>query len=93
MKRIRDDGYVYVPAYNGFDDRTKSEKVLDSTAPIMFILFILLGCWIGTKHDAAALLASSAYTLRWKMGHYYRLADLADCLHRRISNTQKRTQE
>ena len=47
MKRIRDDGYVYVPTYNDFDDRTKSEKVLDSTAPIMFILFILLGCWIG----------------------------------------------
>lgn len=47
MRVYRDDDYEYVPAYNDYDYRTFSEKVLEFTASMLIVLYILLGCWIG----------------------------------------------
>lgn len=47
MKHIDDEGYVYVPEYNTCDMRSESEKTRELATRFMFILFILLGCWIG----------------------------------------------
>ena len=63
---MRPEEYTYIPAYSYYDDRKRSEKVLDITAPFMVVLFILAACWAG---GAILLLTvpSSMWLIYWPL--------------------------
>lgn len=49
MKRISDDGIEYVPIYNNYNQLSFSEKILEYATEFLIVLFILLGCWLGSE--------------------------------------------
>jgi len=44
MKKV---DYEYVPAYQAFDDRARSEKIFDIGSEMMIWLIIAAACWLG----------------------------------------------